>query len=179
MRKFTGAVALVMLCAALSGCGEKLYNGTDGLIEKAREELPLSDAATTEIKYGGMIITSDNALAWYISGDEYQAHYYLPMEIELKDSERCAFVRSYKPMTGDAKDIAYVKWNDGYVFIINNPDCAVLRITGGNGDRYESIDSSRLPYVYYYPALNAEYGFLDSDGNELGAGSSEAQDGVE
>lgn len=173
MKKYSLIIALGLLCAALSGCaGEQLYDVPDGLAEKAREELPLSDADTVELRYGGMTVGSSHARAWYITGDEYQAHYYLPMEVELKSDDKCAFSRSYKPMTGYAKDVAVVNWRGGYAFLINNPDCAVLRISGESGECEEHISSESLPYIYYYPAVPTEFGFLDADGNKLGAPAS-------
>lgn len=69
-------------------------------MEKARQEIPISDADTIEMQYAGMCGEDNKAIAWYISGDEYQAHYYLPMEIEIKDNgANYTFVQTYKPMT--------------------------------------------------------------------------------
>lgn len=73
-----------LFCVSLTGC-TKIYNGTDELTEKARKEMPVSDFKTTDIQYAGMSVADNKALAWFISGNEYQAHYYLPMEVEVKD----------------------------------------------------------------------------------------------
>ena len=69
---------------SLSACGKTL-KGTDGLIEKAREEIPISDSDTIDLQYAGMCGNDNRAIAWFISGNEYQKHYYLPMEVEVKE----------------------------------------------------------------------------------------------
>jgi len=66
-------VFIAVLCFSLMGC-TKIYHGTDELMEKARQEIPISDADTIEMRYAGMCGDDDRAIAWYISGNEYQAH---------------------------------------------------------------------------------------------------------
>ena len=144
---------------------QKIYNGTDELTEKARKEMPVSDFETTDIQYAGMSVADNKALAWFISGNEYQAHYYLPMEVEVKGDDKYSFVRTYKPMNGETDNIAILNWNGGYSFIVNNSDCASVKITGENGIYEEKV--KEVPYVFYYPSIPSQYVFLDSDGNEL------------
>ena len=79
----TSIILIFLLCFGLVGCS-KTYHGIDELIEKAREEFPISNADTVDIQYAGMCGEDNKALAWFISGDEYQVHHYLPMEIEIK-----------------------------------------------------------------------------------------------
>lgn len=160
-------IALVcLLCFILVGCA-KTYKGTDELIEKARKEISISDADTIDMQYAGMCIIDDRALAWFISGNEYQVHYYLPMEVEVKGEAEYAFVRSYMPMDDRAEDIAILNWNQGYAFVINNPECASVKITGDNGIHEEKVEKGVHPYVFYYPSIPSEYVFLDAEGNEL------------
>ena len=166
MKRYISIVLLCLLCVSLSACA-KIYNGTDELIDKAREEIPISDADTTDIQYAGMCAKDDKALVWFISGNEYQAHYYLPMEVEIKGEAAYRFIRTYKPMDGRGEDIAIVQWNEGYAFIINNPKCASVKITGEAGTYEETFDSKSFPYVFYYPSLPSAYVFLDAEGNEL------------
>ena len=104
-------------------------------------------------------------MAWFISGNEYQAHYYLPMEVEVKGDDKYSFVRTYKPMNGETDNIAILNWNGGYSFVVNNSDCASVKITGENGIYEEKV--KEVPYVFYYPSIPSQYVFLDSDGNEL------------
>ena len=44
-----------ILCFALAGC-KKIYKGTDELIEKAREEIPISDADTIMRRWFGLFL---------------------------------------------------------------------------------------------------------------------------
>ena len=157
-------ILTVLFCVSLTGC-TKIYNGTDELTEKARKEMPVSDFETTDIQYAGMSVADNKALAWFISGNEYQAHYYLPMEVEVKGDDKYSFVRTYKPINGETDNIAILNWNGGYSFVVNNSDCASVKITGENGIYEEKV--KEVPYVFYYPSIPSQYVFLDSDGNEL------------
>ena len=124
MKRIVGVILLCMLCMSVTGCA-KTYHGTDELIEKARKEIPIAEADNTEIQYAGMCGKDNKAIAWFISGNEYQAHYYLPMEIEIKgNGANYTFVRTYKPMDDRARDVAILNWNSGYAFLINNPQIA-------------------------------------------------------
>ena len=48
------------------------------------------------MQYVGMCTVDDTALVWFISGNQYQTHYYLPMEVEIKGEAEYAYVRTYK-----------------------------------------------------------------------------------
>ena len=165
MKKQISLISLLLLCTALTGC-TKTYSGIDALTKKAREELPIADADTAALQYAGMSAVDDEALAWFISGDEFQTHTYLPMEITLKGADNYVFVQTYKPMAGP-KDIAVLSWKRGLSLVINNPACTSVRLTTANGTREEMIEANAYPYVFYCPELPSEYVFLDADGNEL------------
>ena len=126
MKRITCILLTCILCFSISGC-TKTYKGTDELIEKAREEIPVSDADTIDMQYGGMCTVDDTALVWFISGNQYQTHYYLPMEVEIKGEAEYAYVRTYKPMS-PFMDIAVLNWNRGYAFIVNNPNYEELKV---------------------------------------------------
>lgn len=79
------------------------------------------------MQYGGMCTVDDTALVWFISGNQYQTHYYLPMEVEIKGEAEYAYVRTYKPMS-PFMDIAVLNWNRGYAFIVNNPNCVSVKL---------------------------------------------------
>lgn len=165
MKKSPSLVLVLLLCTVLTGC-TKTYSGIDTLTEKAREELPIADADTVVLQYAGMSVVDDAALVWFISGDEFQAHTYLPMEVALKGKDRYAFVQTYKPVDGP-KDIAVLSWKRGLSFVINNTACASVRLTTASGTQEEIIEDNAYPYVFYCPELPSEYVFLDADGNEL------------
>ena len=155
-----------MLCFSLAGC-TKTYHGTDELMEKAKQEIPLSNADTIEMQYAGMCGEDNRAIAWYISGNEYQAHCYLPMEIKIKgNGANYAFVHTYKPMTDRCDDVAIVNWHQGYAFLINNPKVATVHVTLQNGGVAEE-DVPEIPYAFYIPSVPSEYAFLDAEGNEV------------
>ena len=125
----------------------------------------LSDFLFLNIYFSFRNVADNKALAWFISGNEYQAHYYLPMEVEVQGDDKYSFVRTYKPMNGETDNIAILNWNGGYSFVVNNSDCASVKITGKNGIYEEKV--KEVPYVFYYPSIPSQYVFLDSAGNEL------------
>mgnify|MGYP007062530110 CR=1 FL=1 len=84
MKKDIAVFLIITMVLSLSACGKTL-KGTDGLIEKAREEIPISDSDTIDLQYAGMCGNDNRAIDWFISGNEYQKHYYLPMEVEVKE----------------------------------------------------------------------------------------------
>lgn len=166
MKKIISIIVITLLCLNLAGCA-KTYHGTDELMEKARQEIPISDADTIEMQYAGMCGEDNKAIAWYISGDEYQAHYYLPMEIEIKDNgANYTFVQTYKPMTDRCADVAVVNWHQGYAFLINNPKVATVHITLQNGEITEE-DIQGIPYAFYVASVPSKYVFLDAEGNDI------------
>ena len=168
MKKIINIVLISLICLSLSGCA-RTYHGTDELMAKARKEIPISDADTVDMQYAGMCRKDDKAIAWFISGNEYQAHYYLPMEIEIKENGAdYSFVRVYKPMDDRAEDVAILNWNRGYAFLINNPQVAKVQITLDNGEMIEeTIKEGTIPHTFYVSAILSEYVFLDSEGNEI------------
>ncbi len=168
MKRNLSFVFITLLCFILAGCA-KTYHGTDELMEKARQELPVSDADTIEMQYAGMCGEDDRAIAWFISGNEYQAHYYLPMEVEITgNGANYTFVHTYKPLTDRCSDVAVVNWNQGYAFLINNPKVAAVKITMQNGETVEeTIKETMIPYAFYVQDHLSEYIFLDSEGNEV------------
>jgi len=161
-KRILGIMVVFLLCFGLSGCAEKYY-GIDELIEKARKEIPIADAENTDIQYAGMCGEGNKALAWFISGNEYQAHYYFPMEIKVKeDRAEYTFIKSYKPIMDRAEDTAVLLWNDGYVFLVNNPEISSIEIklTDVNTVTVQ-IEKDAIPYIYYIPAIPQEYEFIE------------------
>ena len=63
MRKKLAIIFLITMVLSLSACGKTL-KGTDELIEKAREEIPISDSDTIDIQYAGMCGNDNRAIAW-------------------------------------------------------------------------------------------------------------------
>jgi len=165
MKKIFLFTVFVMLILSLTGCSNVLH-GTDELIEKAREEIPVAEAETIHIEYAGMCANKDNALIWFISGNEYQAHYYLPMECKIVGKDAYTFVHDHKPVKRGT-DIVALLWGNGYSFLVNNPKCKTIRITDYRGTHDIPIEKDSYPFIYYHSLLPSEYLFLDSEGNQV------------
>ena len=105
-------------------------------------------------------------MIWFVSGNEYQAHYYLPMECKIVGKDAYTFVHEHKPIDRGT-DIVALLWNDGYAFLVNNPKCTTIRITDILGTRDISIKEGAYPFVYYNELLPSEYYFLDAEGKEI------------
>jgi hypothetical protein len=165
MKKIVMLLLALLCILALVGCSS-VISGTEGLIEKAREELPVSDADTIDLNYAGLCEKDDSALIWFVSGNEYQAHYYLPMECDVVGKDEYTFVRTYTPIERGV-DIVVLEWKSGYSFLINNPNCVAVKITDNAGTREIPIAKGAYPYVFYNKLLPSEYVFLGKDGNEL------------
>lgn len=166
MKKTLSAVLVLFFLLSLTGCQKKI-EGTDGLIEKAREVIPVADSDIIEMQYVGMHTKGNVMLAWFISGNEYQAHYYLPMECEVVGEDEYVFNRIYDPLSRGGEDDYVLQWEGGYSFIVNNPKCRTLKITDSNSTKEINIDENAYPFIYYNELLPTAYGFLDAQGNKL------------
>lgn len=160
------AVLLLLLIAWLLFPREKVYRGTDALIEKAQEVIPISDADITEMVYAGLCAKDDKALIWFISGNEYQPHYYLPMECTIVGNNAYTYDCVFKPLE-QGKDLVVLPWQRGYSFLINNPDCRTVKIIDEGETILEEMKLDCCPYVFYYDAVPSEYYFLDGEGIEI------------
>lgn len=166
MKKTLSAVLVLFFLLSLTGCQKKI-EGTDGLIEKAREVIPVADSDIIEMQYVGMHTKGNVMLAWFISGNEYQAHYYLPMECEVVGEDEYVFNRIYDPLSRCGEDDYVLQWEGGYSFIVNNPKCRTLKITDSNSTKEINIDENAYPFIYYNELLPTAYAFLDAQGNKL------------
>lgn len=167
MNKLFFMVLSIGLFFSLAGCKDTL-TAPEGLIAKAREEIPVADADTIDIKIVGPVEKEDgNSLIWFMSGNDDQAHYYLPMECILKDSDQYEYVRVGKPFE-QGMDIVVYKWQGGYSFLVNNEDCKSVQITDGTRTYTIEITEKNLyPFIFYQEVIPSEYKFLDASGNEL------------
>lgn len=155
MKKFLPFLLCLLLCACAP-----VYRTTDELIAKARQEIPISDADSIHMEYAGMYEGEEKALAWFISGNEYQAHYYLPMELNIVGKGEYTFHHARKPIDR-GRDIGVVYWQSGICLLINNPDCVEIMLGS------ESIPVGELPFLYYSVQVPREYKFLKADGTEI------------
>ncbi len=154
---------------SLVGCNRKLKS-TDDLIAKAREEITVADADTIEVQLAAKYIKDDKALMWFITGNEYQMHRYFPMVFDVVGEEEYVFVQRHNALDR-GQDIVVYNWGDGYSFLVNNPKCKKIQITGNIGGlgavTEVEIGDGEYPFHYYYELLPQEYIFLDAEGNEI------------
>ena len=114
-----------------------------------------------------MNVAGNEALVWFISGDEFQAHTYLPMEVTPERS-RSLYLRPDLQTVGRAEGYRRTpSWKRGLSFVINNTACTSVKLTTANGTQEENIEDNAYPYVFYCPEIPSEYVFLDADRNEL------------
>lgn len=162
MKKICLSILLIFVLLSMTAC-EKAYVGHDGLIEKAREEIPLADIEHMEIMIAGSVDVDDSSLIWFITGNEYQKHSYFPMEFQIspQDSSKFYFVKDYEAYERGQDIVAY-PWN-GYVFLVNNPECKKLVLNGT-----EEIEiTGKLPFIYHTSIAPESYQFFDTLGNEI------------
>lgn len=164
MKKILSLLFLLLCLLALSGCRETI-KGNSGLIEKARKELPISNADTVPITIAGCSSVANNKLFWFISGNDNQAHTYTPIEFSITDTDEYRFIKTYKPIER-TQDIAVLLWNEGYSFLINNISCGYIRIKNSAGI-VKDIPVENIPFVYYSDETITEYSFLNADKNPL------------
>ncbi len=140
--------------------------GYDGLMAKARREIKnIAGIDTIEMVIAGKsTVNGIDHLFWFITGNEYQMHRYIPMEFTELENGKYKFVHKY-PGLQRGQDIFVEEWKGGYSFIVNNPKCKSISIWGYKGEEQVTVD--KIPFVYYYPLLPGEYAFYDEDGEEL------------
>lgn len=89
---FNILLSIIMLTA----CGNTMKSEEE-LIERARKELPVSDSNSINVSYAGEFEKDGYFLLWFISGNENQTHYYLPMECQRNDNSY-KFIQTFSPM---------------------------------------------------------------------------------
>ena len=96
MKRLFCFLLLFTFCFSLFSCA-KVYSGNEGLIQKAREEIPLADADHVDIIIAGSTDTNNSSLVWFITGNEYQKHSYYPIEFKHtnKDPSQFKFVHMF------------------------------------------------------------------------------------
>ena len=148
----------------LAGC-KKTAIDDDDMIKIAREEIPIAGADTIDIQIIGRIEKDQSTLVCFMSGNEYQGHYYYPIEFKINKREKYEFFKGYT-MVKRSMDIYVEPWKDGYVFIVNRDACKNIQITSVDGET-KLIEVEEIPFLFYFDETPSEYYFLDTNGNEL------------
>lgn len=158
-----------MMAFSLAGCSKKLKS-TEDLIAKARKEITVANADTIEVELAAKCTKNEEALMWFITGNEYQMHRYFPMVFEIVGEDEYVFEGRHNALER-GQDIYVYNWGDGYSFLVNNPNCKKIQITGNVGGlgavTEVEIGEGEYPFHYYYELLPQDYIFLDAEGNEL------------
>ena len=160
-------ICLAVLFAAIFAFEypSSICSGEEGLIDKARDEIPIADADTIELVIAGKSVDGDAELYWFKSGNEYQYHRYTPIEFTALGDDRYRFVKTYNPIERGMQIYA-LQWNGGYSFIIDNENCVALELTYPEvNPTVKTIPVDSVPFVYYSELMPAEYKFLDAEGN--------------
>lgn len=153
-------LALVLILT-FSFCGcTKVYEGEEELIEKARQEIALSDIENTEIEIMGSIENDDEEIFWFKTGNENRLNDYFPIGFENKGNGKYEFVKSYDTMERGT-DIRVLNHNGDYIFFINNGECEKLLIND------DEIDIESLPFIYKCDNFSGNYEFLNKDGVKI------------
>ena len=171
MKKGIIILVLCLLCLCIAVPAVTVFGGViegeEGLIEKAREEIPVADAETIELVIAGKSVDGDAELYWFKSGNEYQYHRYTPIEFTALGDDKYRFVKTYHPINRGMQ-ICALQWNGGYSFLIDNEKCASLELTYPEvNPTVKVIPVDSVPFVYYSSVMPAEYNFLDAEGNIL------------
>ena len=164
MKRIIAILLILFMVLSFTGCEKAMYD-EEAFIERAREEFHIADAETIEIKYIGEIIKGDKALMWFMSGNEYQAHRYVPIRCEITENGGRRFEHAYKPVERGMDIAVLVDWYGGYVFCVNNPKCKTIKIDDYSG--VQEIEATGYPFLYYNRLLPREYFFLDENGDEI------------
>ena len=169
---------ILLLCIILGIiCGiartniiHKWYEGNEGLIEKAKEEMNISTKDEVEIIILGSVDINNRALVWFMSEDSNNQHEYCALEFKIndKDSSLFQFVKNC-----NAKYIepdAYIcNWNleennTIYSFAIKNETFSKIKFEYKDG-QIEEIDINNREFPLYTSDFNpVKYGLY----NELG-----------
>ena len=140
--------------------------GSEGLLAKAREEIPLADMENMDLRITGACGRGEETLFWFVTGNEYQAHSCFPMLCTEVRANVWRFRHLGKAMDRGT-DIAVYLWDRSYSFLVNNEACVAIEITDGNGTQVIPIREDAYPWVYLYDGLPTEYRFLAADGSEV------------
>lgn len=164
MKKIISFTLVLLMILSLTGCQKAMYTEED-FIERARKEFNIADAENAEITYIGEITKENKALLWFMSGNEYQAHTYLPVRCSVTEDGGYVFEHKYKPLERGTDIVVLTHWYSGYVFCVNNTKCKTIRIDDYSGEK--EIEVTDYPFIYYNQLLPGEYSFLDENGKEI------------
>ena len=164
MKKIASILLVLISMLSFAGCQKTMYDEAD-FIEQARKEYNIANAETAVITYVGESIEGNKSLLWFVSGNEYQGHTYLPMSCSITEDGGRVFEHAYSPLKRGTDIYVLPEWCGGYGFCVNNPKCKTIKIDDYSG--VKEIEVTEYPFIYYNDLLPSEYFFLDENGEEL------------
>ena len=164
MKRIVSMLLLLVMAVSFAGCERVMYNEA-AFIARARKEFHIADAEAIEITYIGEITEGDKALLWFMSGNEYQAHQYVPIRCGITEDGGRRFEHAYNTIERGMDIAVLVDWYGGYAFCVNNPDCKTIQIEDYSGTK--EVEVTHYPFLYYNSLLPREYFFLDENGEEI------------
>ena len=164
MKRIFPVILILVMIFSFTGCEQVMYDKED-FIQRARKEFHIADAETIEITYIGEIVKKDKALLWFMSGNESQAHRYIPIRCAITADGGRVFEHVYKTAERGMDIAVLIDWYGGYVFCVNNPKCKTIRIDDYSG--VQEIEVTEYPFLYYNSLLPRAYFFLDENGEEI------------
>lgn len=162
MKKLITINVICLLMLMLSSC-KSIAKNDDELLDIARKHVSTSNSEI--VKIAGYLNVDDKYLYWFITGDDNQAHTYIPIEFLKKDDGKLEYIHTYKPIER-ISDIACLLWDDNYTFVVNNKECKYIRIINVTNN-IQDIEVKEYPFVYLSYENISEYYFLDNDKNVL------------
>ena len=170
-------LCLIVLLTALVGAGCSATAMDEAqMLELIRSELPLTEADTTPLVVMGRVDSGTQTLLVVQTGGEYNAKSYFPATFRRQGDSYVFEHLARSGMYNCGPDLYSYPWQDGYVFLSMNPDCAAIRIVLDGEEQH--IEVTETPFFHHEPDLFVstdtaeeshvlEYAFLDADGNEL------------
>lgn len=143
-------IALMAVCAA---AGIVLYDFSKIDIQEQdmtaiRERIPLENPDTIDIFCGGSCVVGDEAIVWYVAGEE--GDYYIPLECSVINYSEYQLVSYLEAASTNIDDIVYVPWKDGFAVMINNDSCTGYEAADLNGELFTvELDKGSVPHVMY------------------------------
>ena len=161
------SLCLVLLGVLLfAGCTQKL-SGEAAVIDAAREDIPISDIENMDVEIVGRMEQDGKALFWLKTGNEYQAHSYFPVEVEILEEDVYKFSKVHRSAMERGEGAYAFLWHSGeYVFLVDNEDCAYILLRDDKGNE-EKIEVTEIPFLYHHNGTPAEYGFYDRNDEEV------------
>lgn len=161
LRKIIFAIFIITLSISIVGCQAGTVSTEEEILEVIIKDLDTD----VDVRLIETIYLEESILAFYMTGNEYQAHEYGYAVFDEKDDEY-EFFHTYD-MYDRGMDLRSYPYNYGYFFLVNNADCNSIQLIHDGEETI--IDVVEIPFLYFYEDIknNTEYYFLNDDSERL------------